>query len=80
MGMTTSLNMANKIITIDTYSVIIKQINYDINSVVVLTYGQGGQLPIPKFLVPLIGEGVGNEECYSQLKPNYKSTVAHTKM
>jgi len=30
----------------------------------VLAYGQGGQLPIPKFLVPLIGEGGGNEEYY----------------
>jgi len=48
--------------------------------VVVLAYGQGWQLPIPKFLVPLIGEGGGNEEYYSQLTPNYKSTVAHTKM
>jgi len=48
--------------------------------VTVLAYGQGGQLPIPIFLVPLIGEGEGNEEYYSQLKPNYKSTVAHTKM
>jgi len=32
-----------------------------------------------KFLVPLIGEGGGNEEYYSRLEPNYKSTVAHTK-
>jgi len=48
--------------------------------VAVLAYRQGGQLPIPKFLVPLIREGGGNEEYFSQLKPNYKSTVAHTKM
>jgi hypothetical protein len=37
-------------------------------------------LRINIFLKKCCGEGGGNKEYYSQLKPNYKSTVAHTKM
>jgi hypothetical protein len=37
-------------------------------------------LRINILLKKIFREGGGNEEYYSQLKPNYKSTVVHTKM
>jgi len=36
-----------------------------LRAVAVLEYGQGGQLSIPKCLVPLNGEGGQNEKYYS---------------
>jgi len=49
-------------------------------TVVVLAYGQSGQGGHTKISdAPYWGSG-GNEEYYSQLKSNYKSTLVHTKI